>query len=83
MTISRSEDVLMGIIAAVVVVPWTTWTLARGLRDGKLPIGRSYVRRDERAAPFWVLLALYAAAALVAVFISLDLLFGPTLRKWL
>jgi len=59
------------------------WTISRGLREGKLPIGRAYVRRDERAAPFWVLLALYVAAAGMAVFISLDLLFGPTLRKWL
>ena len=83
MTTFRSEDTLVGIIAAVVVVPWTVWTISRGLRDGKLPIGRAYVRRDERAAPFWVLLALYVAAAGMAVFISLDLLFGPTLRKWL
>jgi hypothetical protein len=83
MTISRSEDVLVGIIAAVVVVPWTTWTIWRGLRNGRLPIGRGYVQRDERAGPFWVLLALYVAAALTAAFISLDLLFGPTFRKWL
>jgi len=83
MTISRSEDLLVGIIAAVVVVPWTTWTIARGIRDGRLPIGRGYVRRDERAAPYWVLLAFYVAAAVMAVFISLDLLFGPTVRKFL
>jgi len=83
MTISRSEDLLVGIVAAAVVVPWTTWTVARGLRDGRLPIGRSYVRRDERAGPFWVLFTFYVAAASMAVFISLDLLFGPTLRKWL
>ncbi len=83
MTTFRSEDTLVGIIAALVVVPWTVWTISHGLRDGKLPIGRAYVRRDERAAPFWVLLALYVAAAGMAAFISLDLLFGPTLRKWL
>ncbi len=83
MTTFRSEDTLVGLIAAVVVVPWTLWTISRGLRDGKLPIGRAYVRRDERAGPFWVLLALYVGAAGMALFISLDLLFGPTLRKWL
>ncbi|HEX8215079.1 MAG TPA: hypothetical protein VF582_06360 [Allosphingosinicella sp.] len=83
MTISRSDELLVGIIAAVVVVPWTTWIVARGLRGGRLPIGRGAVRRDERAAAFWVLLGLYAAAALAAVFISLDLLFGPAFRKWL
>jgi hypothetical protein len=83
MNISRSEDLLVGIIAAAVVVPWTTWIVARGLRDGRLPIGRGHVRRDERAGPYWVLLSFYAAAALTAVFISLDLLFGPTFRKLL
>ncbi|HEV2080075.1 MAG TPA: hypothetical protein VGR19_09315 [Allosphingosinicella sp.] len=83
MTTFRSEDTLVGIVAAVVVVPWVVWTISRGLRDGKLPIGRAYVRKDERAAPFWVLMGLYVAAAGMAVFISLDLLFGPTFRKWL
>lgn len=83
MTTFRSEDTLVGIIAAVVVVPWTVWIISRGFRDGKLPIGRAYVRRDERAVPFWVLMGLYVAAAGMAVFISLDLLFGTTFRKWL
>ena len=83
MTISHSEDLLVGIIAGALVVPWTVWILVRGVRDGRLPIGREHVRRDERAPPFWVLFALYAGAAAMALFISLDLLFGPTFRKWL
>jgi hypothetical protein len=75
MTISRSEDLLVGIIAAA-VVPWTIWTIMRGLREGKLPIGRGHVRRNERAAPFAVLLALYAVGAAMAAYIAVDLLFG-------
>lgn len=75
MTISRSEDLLVGIVA-LGILPWTVWIIRRGLRDGKLPIGRSYVRRDERAAPFWLLLGLYVCAALMMLFIALDLLFG-------
>lgn len=75
MTISRSEDLLAGIVA-LGVVPWVVWIIRRGLRDGKLPIGRSHVRRDERAAPFWALLGFYVCAALLMFFISLDLLFG-------
>lgn len=67
---------MVGIVAAAIVLPWTVWTIVRGLRDGRLPIGRGHVLRDERAAPVWVLLAFYAAAAAMAAFIALDLLFG-------
>ena len=83
MTISRSEDLLVGVIAALIVLPWSVWTVVRGLRDRRLPIGRGHVRRDERAVPFWVLLAFYAAAAAMAAFIALDLLFGVHPRDWL
>ena len=78
MTTFRSEDTLVGIIA-LGLVPWALWTLRRGSRDGRLPIGRAYVRRDERKGPFYVLLAFYAAAALLAAFIGIDLLFGLNL----
>jgi hypothetical protein len=79
MTTSRSEDLLVGIIA-LAVVPWSLWIIRRGLRDGRLPIGRGYVRREERPTPFNVLLLLYAAAAAGALYISLDLLFGMGAR---
>ena len=74
MTTFRSENVLVGLIAAA-VVPWIGWTLARGLRDGKLPIGRADVRRDERQGPFNLLLRFYVVAAAMAGMIALDLLF--------
>ena len=80
MTISRSEDLLVGIIGFG-VVPWTVWIILRGLRDGRLPIGRGHVRRDERAGAFAVLLGLYGIAALLVAFISVDLLLGLDLRS--
>ena len=82
MTTFRSENVLVGLIAAA-VVPWIGWTLARGLREGRLPIGRAYVRRDERQGPFNLLLAFYVVAALMAAVIALDLLFGLRAGDWL
>ena len=82
MTTFRSENVLVGLIAAA-VVPWIGWTLARGLRDGRLPIGRAYVRRDERQGPFSLLFSLYVVAALMAAVIALDLLFGLRAGDWL
>lgn len=75
----RSEDILVGLIA-LAAVPWIVWILVRGVREGRLPIGKARVVRDERPAPFLVLFALYVAAAGVTAFIGLDLLFGFTGR---
>ena len=41
-----------------------------------LPIGRGYVRRDERPQAFNILLWVYGALALLAAYISFDLAFG-------
>ena len=46
----------------------------RGLREGPLPLGRSYIGRDRPGA-FGTLIAFYAAAGLMAAFIAMDLLF--------
>lgn len=75
MTNFRSEDALVGLIA-LAVVPWLVWRLRRGLVEGKLPIGRSHLLRDERPGAFRALFALYVAAALTMAFIGIDLLVG-------
>ena len=75
MTTFRSEDVLVGLVA-LGLVPWIIWTLRRGLREGRLPIARSYVTRKDRPAAFRLLLALYVAAALMIAYIAFDLLIG-------
>ena len=77
MTIFRSEDALVGIVA-IGVLPWIGWTLRRGLREGRLPILRSHVVRAERPGPFFLLFGLYAAIAMAVI--GLDLLFGLDLR---
>jgi hypothetical protein len=78
MTTFRSENVLVGLIAGA-LVPWIGWRLARALRERRLPIGRSHVSRDERAGAFYLLFAFYAASAVAAAFICLDLLLGWSL----
>ena len=80
MTIFRSEETLVGIVA-LAVVPWLVWRLRRGLNEGRLPIGRAYVERAERPGAFRALFAFYVVAALMMAFISLDLLAGSTLRS--
>jgi hypothetical protein len=79
MITSRSDDLLVGIIG-LGLLPWIGWTLHRGMRDGRLPIGRAYVRRDERPGAYRMLLCLYVAAALLVAYITLDLLFDVKAR---
>lgn len=80
MTTFRSEETLVGLMAGLIVLPWAIWTIRRGLSEGRLPIGRRYVLRDERPAPFWVLFGLYAVSAALALVICLDLVLGLDLR---
>lgn len=75
MTTFRSEETLVGIIT-LAAVPWIVWILRRGVREGRLPIGKAYVRRDERPGAFRTLFAFYVAAALMMAFIAADLLVG-------
>ena len=74
MTTFRSEDFLVGLVA-LGLLPWIGWTVIRGLRAGRLPIGRGHIARGERPGPFNALLFLYLAAALLVAAIALDLLF--------
>jgi hypothetical protein len=75
MTTFPSEDLLVGLVA-LAVVPWIGWTLRRGLREERLPIGRTYVAREERPGAYSGLLAFYVAAALLMAYIGFDLLSG-------
>lgn len=68
-------DIAIGLIAAL-LVPWLIWTMRRGLREGRLPIGRSHVVRAERPGPFHVMLALYLAILVAVTMITADLLWG-------
>jgi hypothetical protein len=72
------DELLVGTLCLLVVVPWIAWTVRRGLAQGALPIGRGYVRRDERPGPFRALLASYVVAILLMAFVGLDLLFKFT-----
>lgn len=77
--IERSVDTLVGLIA-LLLVPWLIWTMRRGLREGRLPIARSYVHRAERPGAFHFMLALYLAILVTVTMIAADLLFGLNLR---
>jgi len=72
------DELIVGTLCLLVVVPWIAWTIRRGLGEGRLPIGRGYVVREERPGPFRALLGSYVVALLLMVLIGLDLLFQLT-----
>ena len=78
MTIFRSEDLIMGVVS-LAIVPWIAWTLRRGLKAGRLPLGRAHVTYAERPGAFATLLVLYVFAAFSMGWIGLDLLTGGAL----
>jgi hypothetical protein len=76
----RSEDLIVGLIA-LALLPLIARRIVRGLRDGRLPLYRTYVTRGESGARFSVLLILHALSFLLVAAISADLLFNLGLRN--
>ncbi len=76
------EDLLMGLIA-LALVPLIAMRLARGLREGRLPIYRTYLERGENKAKFAVLLILHALSLVLVALIAADLLLNLGLRDLL
>ncbi|HWH16977.1 MAG TPA: hypothetical protein VNT77_01360 [Allosphingosinicella sp.] len=80
MTTSRSEDLLVGIIA-IALVPLIAGRVIRGIREGRLPLYRTYLRREENEAKFNVLLGVHILTLLLIAFIAADLLLNLGLRN--
>jgi len=72
----RGEELIVGTLCLLVILPWIAWTVRRGLANQRLPIGRGYVERAERPGAFRVLLGLYILAGATIAFMALNLLFG-------
>ena len=79
MTTFRSEDVLVGVIG-LALLPLIAHRILRGLREGRLPVYRTYLTREEGRAKFNALLGLHAISFLVVAVIAADLLFNLGLR---
>ena len=80
MTISRSEDLFVGLVA-LALAPFVLLRIVRGLRDGRLPLYRTQVIRSDSAAKFNVLLLLHAVALALMVLVAADLLLALGLRN--
>lgn len=80
LTAPGAENLLVGLIALVLaaLIARRIW---RGQRDGRLPIRRTYLTREESRAKFAVLLALHALTLVLLLLIAADLLLGLGLRN--
>jgi hypothetical protein len=76
---SNSEDLLVGAIAAI-VAGMILNRIVRGVREGRLPLYRTYIGREAGTAKFNTVLALHILSLLAVAWIALDLLFGLNLK---
>ncbi|HST37017.1 MAG TPA: hypothetical protein VLK25_10370 [Allosphingosinicella sp.] len=76
----RGEETLVGLVA-LALLPLIGLRIWRGLRDGRLPVYRTYLERTGSAAKFNLLLALHAIAFLLIALVTADLLIGLGLRE--
>jgi hypothetical protein len=80
MTTFRSEEMLVGAIG-LALLPMIAWRIFRGLREGRLPIYRTYLTRDEGRAKFNAVLGLHVLSFVVVAVIAADLLFDLGVRQ--
>ena len=80
MTTSRSEDLLVGLIA-LALVPLIALRIARGLRDGQLPLYRSRIDREAGTARFRTLLVLHGLSLVLMAVAAAELLLDLGLRE--
>lgn len=76
----RSEDLLVGAIA-LALLPLIAWRVRRGLKEGRLPLYRTYIDRDEAGSKFGLLLGLHALSFVLVAVIAADLLFQLGLKE--
>jgi hypothetical protein len=79
MSAHTSEDLLVGGIAAI-VAGLILSRIVRGVREGRLPVYRTYITREAGAAKFNTMLALHILSLVAVSWIAADLLLGLNLR---
>jgi hypothetical protein len=77
---SRSEDILVGFIG-LILLPLIALRIVRGLREGRVPLYRTYVSREESEAKFATLLGLHILSFIIVAAIAADLLLNLDLRN--
>jgi hypothetical protein len=76
----QGENFFVGLVA-LALLPVMGWRILRGLREGRMPVYRTYLRRAESGSKFAVLLALHALSFVLIALVAADLLLGLGLRE--
>jgi len=74
------EDLLVGLVC-LALLPLIAMRVLRGFRDGRLPLYRTRVAREEAGAKFNLLLVLHALSFLLVAVIAADLLLDLGIRS--
>lgn len=77
---ARGADLLVGLIA-LALVPLIGARLLKGLRDGRLPVYRTYVTPEAGRARFAVLLSVHILSLVLVAGIAADLLLNLGIRE--
>ena len=77
---ATGEDLLAGLVA-LALLPLIAWRIRRGLREGRLPLYRTYVERGEAGSKYGLLLALHAISFVLVALIAADLIFQLDLKE--
>jgi hypothetical protein len=77
---AAGEELVVGMVAAA-LLPMIAWRIRRGLKEGRLPLYRTYLSRDEAGSKFGLLLALHALSFILVALIAADLLFQLGLKE--
>jgi hypothetical protein len=75
-------DGLVGLVG-LALLPLIALRLWRGLRDGRLPLYRTYVSREQGPGKFAFLIALHALSLILVAGIAADLLLNLGFREGL
>ena len=76
---TSNDDLIVGLFA-LALVPVIGWRIWRGVRQGRLPVYRTDIAREDDAAKFAVLLGLHVVSLVAVAVIAADLLLGLGLR---
>ena len=77
---ATGEDLFIGLVGAA-LLPLIAWRIRRGLKEGRLPIYRTYLSRDEAGGKFGLLLALHALSFVLVALVAADLIFQLGLKE--
>jgi hypothetical protein len=78
----QPEEMFVGLVA-LVLLPVIALRIIRGIQQGRLPVYRTYIERDDDRAKFGTMLAIHAATFVLMAIVAADLLFNLDVRDLL